>query len=64
MLLETLTVDPQMNQIFFMHDKYIDHNMPDINRNDIPPRLNRDNVIDSQGKRLIDLCISTGFIIF
>jgi hypothetical protein len=41
-----------------MNDKYIDHDMPYINRNDIPPRFNRDNVIDSQ----IDLCISTDFI--
>ena len=44
-------------------DKYLDTNLPFVCCYDIPNRINSDKTIDAQGKRLLDLCISTGLLI-
>ena len=44
-------------------DKYLDTNIPFVCCYDIPKRINSDKIIDAQGKRLLDLCISTGLLI-
>jgi hypothetical protein len=48
---------------YFLFDKYLDENYPFVNRINIPERVNRDHGIDTHGRRLLDLCISTGLSI-
>jgi hypothetical protein len=49
---------------FITYDKYLDQNIDFLNINtNIPIRVNKDKVIDHNGKRLIDLCKSTGVLI-
>ena len=44
-------------------DRYLDNDDLVVNSSDIPLRVNKDHVIDTNGRRLIDLCKSTGLII-
>ena len=44
-------------------DKYIEDNDLFLDMSQIPPRSNKNNMLDSHGCKLLDLCKSTGFII-
>ena len=49
---------------FIMYDRYIEAGLDEsIRLTDIPVRCNKDHVIDSYGKRLLELCKSTNFLI-
>ena len=44
-------------------DKYLENNDLFIDISQIPPRSNKDNTLDLHGRKLLDLCKSTCFIV-
>jgi hypothetical protein len=48
---------------FLDFDKYIDNDLMIVNKLDIPDRVNKEHVVDIHGRRLLDVCISTGLIL-
>ena len=44
-------------------DKYIENNDLFLDMSHIPPRSNKDSKLDSHGRKVLDLCKSTGFVI-
>jgi exonuclease III len=50
-------------QDFLSFDKYLDQNLPFVDKQNIPLRQNYDKVIDSNGRKLIDICLATGLLI-
>ena len=49
---------------YILFDHYIEAGLNiNIESTDIPPRKNKDHVIDSYGKRLIELCKTTNLLI-
>ena len=44
-------------------DKYIEDNDLFLDMSQISPRSNKDNMLDSHGRKLLDICKSTSFII-
>lgn len=48
---------------FFEFDKYLDQNLSVVNTRDIPTRVNKDRVIDYNGRCLLELCQATGLLL-
>ena len=48
---------------YFIFDKYLDQQFSHINAFDIPIRINKDRILDYNGRYLIELCQSTGLLI-
>ena len=47
----------------FEIDKYLDQNIAVVNTPDIPTRVNKDRVIDYNGRCLLELCQATGLLL-
>lgn len=48
---------------FFEFDKYLDQNLAVVNTRDIPTRVNKDRIIDYNGRCLLELCQATGLLL-
>jgi hypothetical protein len=48
---------------FITLDKYLDRDFVSLNNYDIPVRMSSDHIIDSHGRRLLEVCYSSGLII-
>ena len=48
---------------YFEFDKYLDQNSTFWNTFDIPTRVNKDRILDYNGRHLLDICQSTGLLI-
>ena len=44
-------------------DRYIENNDLFLDMSHVPPRKNKDKILDQHGRRLLDLCKSTNFVI-